>query len=93
MEHDHGVDVDRCGWLTSVRDDAAASDAPLLLFAADDDALFPPVRHADRVWSLHQDTSGQPGQLVRVPGGHDAVPRDLGYDVFVTTVRDFVAGL
>jgi pimeloyl-ACP methyl ester carboxylesterase len=77
----------------SVRDDAAASDAPLLIFAADDDALFPPPRHADRVWSLHQETSGQVGQLVRTSGGHDGVPSDLGYDVFVSTIRDFVAGL
>jgi pimeloyl-ACP methyl ester carboxylesterase len=76
----------------SVREDAAASGAPLLVFAADSDALFPPERHADRVFAHHQEQSGAPGTLIRVPGGHDDVPSDLGYDEFVRTVADFVGG-
>jgi hypothetical protein len=77
----------------SVRDDAAASGVPLLLFAADGDTVFPPARHADAVWSVHQAVSGARGQLVRVAGGHDDVPHDLGYEVFARTIAGFVDGL
>jgi pimeloyl-ACP methyl ester carboxylesterase len=47
------------------------------------------MRYAQEV---HQVT-GVRGRIVRVPGGHDAVPGDLGYDVFLGTVADFVEGL
>ncbi len=77
----------------SVRDDAAASGAPLLVFAADTDALFPPAHHAEKVFEHHQEATSAPGTIIHVPGGHDDVPSDLGYDAYARTVGDFVDGL
>ncbi|MBW2461197.1 MAG: alpha/beta fold hydrolase [Deltaproteobacteria bacterium] len=77
----------------SVRDDTAASAVPLLLFAADQDAVFPPVRHADPVFAHYEEHNPGRGEVERVAGGHDDVPRLLGYDVYVERVRTFVDGL
>ena len=77
----------------SVRDDAAASAVPLLLLAADQDAVFPPVRHADQVFAHYEEHNPGRGAVERVPGGHDDVPRLLGYEVYVERVRTFVDGL
>ncbi len=77
----------------SVRDDVAASAVPLLVLAADADAVFPPVRHADRIHAHHEERNPGLGEIERVPGGHDDVPRRLGYDAYVERVRTFVGGL
>jgi len=77
----------------SVRDDVAASGVPLLVLAADADAVFPPVRHADRILAHHEEHNPGLSDIERVPGGHDDVPRLLGYDAYVERVRAFVGGL